>query len=193
MKKTFQLILVLFLVLITFLMYQKYFVKKQDIAYKKEINNQSEPQSKNNLNTITNLKYEINIDKDNWFKIISKQSNLNPNGDVEMDSVEGTILSNSNSLIVINSNKAIFNKNNYNTVFKEKVIIYYENYKILAEKLKLNYDDKLIEISNNVFFYGPDITIKSDNILINLLNKKIDIYNQDNLEEVEINLTNVKY
>ena len=193
MKKAIQLILLLFLILITYSIYQKYFFSELGDTNKKKIDNQRMSSIKDNEDTIINLTYEVNIDEDNWFKIISKENKLNLNGDVEMKEVEGTINTGNNLPIVINSNEAIFNKNNYNTLFKEEVIIYYINYKILAEELRLNYDDKLIEISNNVFFSGPDITMKSDYILINLLNKKIDIYNKNKHEDVEINLTNVKY
>ena len=49
------------------------------------------------------------------------------------------------------------------------------------------------KISNNIIFTGPDVAIKANNIVIDLIKKKIDIYNEDKIKNVEIKLDNVKY
>ena len=50
----------------------------------------------------------------------------------------------------------------------------------------LNFEDNLILASNNVKYTGPKGAVKTDNIKINLITKKIDIFMDKSNENVII-------
>tara|TARA_B100001057_G_scaffold12424_1_gene11802 strand:- start:5407 stop:5997 length:591 start_codon:yes stop_codon:yes gene_type:complete len=196
MKRVIQIILYIFLIIIILLFYKIYFKNTETVSQNTLLpKNDTVEQSETDL--IKNLKYEINLDKENMYMITAELSKINSidNIDiVEMEKVFGMIKSQNRSSLTITSDKAIFNKSNFNTLFKENVEIKYINNIILSDEVELNYEDNLIEISKNIFFKGPKISMKTDKIKINLITKKIDIYNDDDIKNVEIEIKeDVKY
>ena len=67
------------------------------------------------------------------------------------------------------------------------VSIEYLDNKIFSERLDLNFFDYTAKIFQNVRFVRPDSMISTDNIDINLLTKRIDIYMDDQKDKVEFN------
>ena len=189
MKKIAQLSLLGFVILALFLFNKVYFSKNdKNITASKITKKQSVEKNENNL--IKNLKYEVNLDQDNQYIITSELSELTYVNDIEivkMQKVTALILDSNKIPLIINSDFAEYNNFNYNTEFRNNVLIEYMNNKIYSDKLDLNIEDNIVKIFKNVRYIGAEGTIKSDNIKINLITKKIDVYMDNEKNKVEVN------
>ena len=188
MKKAIQLILFLFLIVISIIFYKIYFDKKDQP--KVEINIQEEQSTTNSENNlIKNLKYEVKLDQDNQYVITSDLSEITYVNNVEivkMQNVMAIFIDQSNIPIIVTSDQAIYNNSNYNTKFSKNVKIEYLNNFILSENMDLDFKKNLITINENVEYNGIQGTIFADNIKIDLITKKIEIYMDDTNDNVEI-------
>ena len=192
MKRYIQLILILILIIISFFFYKSYFLddKKINLNNKKtsnEIPNADEKNSSNNL--IKNLKYEVKLDQDKQYIITADLSELTYEDDVElvnMQKVKATFISEDNIPLTITSETAIYNSLNHNTNFRKNVQVEYLNNIIVADKMDINFQENIITIYENVKYDGLEMNMKTDNIKINLITKKIDIYMNNNSNNVEI-------
>ena len=188
MKNAIQLILFSFLVIISIIFYKIYF--KQNEKPKVEINVQEEKlitNSENNL--IQNLKYEVKLDEDNQYIITSDLSEITYEDNIEivkMQKVTAIFIDKTNIPLVVASDQAIYNNSNYNTKFNQNVRIEYLDNVILSDYMDLNFKDNLITINENVKYSGIQGTIIADNIKIDLITKKIEIYMDDTNDNVEV-------
>ena len=188
MKKAIQLILFSFLIIISIIFYKIYFVAKEQP--KVEIDTQEEqqvPNTENNL--IKNLKYEVKLDQDNQYIITSDLSEITYENNfevVKMQNVTAIFIDQSNIPIIVTSDHAIYNNSNYNTKFYDNVRIEYLNNFILSDNMDLDFNNNLITINENVEYNGIQGTIIADNVKIDLITKKIEIYMDDINDNVEI-------
>ena len=188
MKRIIQIILFIFLISIFIIFYKVYFEKNTKIQTQSiEIQEQLSEQSKNNL--IKNLKYEINIDQDNKYTITSELSEINNDGDVEivyMQKVFALFTDATNFPLTVTADKAKYNSANYNTNFSENVQIEYLDNLIFSDKMDLDINKNIIFIYDNVVYEGLYGNVKADNVKIDLITKKIEIYMDDTNDNVEI-------
>ena len=63
----------------------------------------------------------------------------------------------------------------------------YMDHKIYSDKIDLSFENNIAKIFENVRYVGAYGTIKSDNIEVNLLTKKVDIFMNNENENVEVN------
>ena len=180
MKKVLQLFLTLVLISSITVFYYKFFDEKEEeqITISEEIISQEE----NNI--IKNLTYEVTIREDNDYQIKSESSEITYDTGVElvlMNNVTAILKNDESETVYITSDKATYNSKNFNTIFEKNIQINYLDNKINAEKMILNFGDNLISVSNNVRYTGPKGVLKTDNININLITKKINLFmNQSN-------------
>ena len=164
--------------------YKKFFSKEElDTNIQDDIITQSEN------NTIKNLKYEVSINQNNDYKISSETSEITYQNGTEivlMSNVTAVLKDARGRVLNISSNKAKYNSYNFTTIFENNVKINYLDNEIFAEKMILNFEDNLILASNNVKYTGPKGAVKTDNIKINLITKKIDIFMDKSNENVII-------
>ena len=188
MKKAIQLILFSFLVIISIIFYKIYFKENEKI--KVDINVQEEKLNTNSENNlIQNLKYEVKLDEDNQYIITSDLSEINYENNVEivkMQKVVAIFIDKTNIPLIVASDQAIYNNLNYNTKFNQNVRIEYLDNVILSDYMDLNFKNNLITINENVKYSGIQGTIIADNIKIDLITKKIEIYMNDINDNVEI-------
>mgnify|MGYP001452418685 CR=1 FL=1 len=188
MKKAIQLILFLILIIISIIFYKIYLNEDtKPIVNLKTQENQNNITTENNL--IKNLKYEVKLDQNNEYIITSDLSEITYENNIEvvrMQNVEAIFIDQSNIPLIVTSNQAIYNNSNYNTKFIENVRIEYLNNVILSENMDLDFGKNLIKITENVNYSGVQGTIKADNIKINLITKKIQIYMNDTTDNVKI-------
>ena len=104
-----------------------------------------------------------------------------------MQKVIAKFINEENIPLVIESDNAIYNNTNYNTKFSNNVKITYLGNLITAENLDLNFSKNIITIQNNVVYEGVQGLLKADNIKINLITKKIEIFMNDSKNKVKIN------
>ncbi len=91
-----------------------------------------------------------------------------------------------NNSIIITSDKAIYNNTNYNTSFENNVRIQYLNNIILADNMFLDFKENFISVKNNVKYNGSLGNLEADNIKINLITKKIDVFMNNANENIVI-------
>jgi len=195
MKRIIQLVLFSIIILTSILFYQIYIKEIKETSAKiNETQNQLNEESQNNL--IQNLKYEVRLDQDNQYIITSDLSEITYENDIEivkMQKVTAIFIDGKNIPLTITSDKAIYNNSNYNTNFRDNIKIEYLNNIILSDKMDLDFNNNVINIFGNVQYDGIQGVIKTDNIKINLITKKIDIYMDKKGKNVEIIANNVKY
>lgn len=187
-KQIVQLILLSIIFLLLGIFYMNYM--KNDKFKETNISTESYKTLDNvEKNLIENLKYEVNLGNGIKYFISSNYSEIiNQDNDelINMISVISKIFENDSILLEINSDTAIYNNRNYDSIFKNNVKISYFNNFIFADQMKLNFKDSLIEISGNVIYEGPLGSIKTDNIEINILTKKINIFMKNKKNNVKV-------
>jgi len=188
MKKIIQLSIFFFILVSVFIFYKSYFYENEK---KKILTKSSDKQSikRTEDNFIKNLKYEVRLNKNNYYKITSEESEINYINNeeiVKMYKVKALVLDQNNLPIVITAKKAVYNNSNYNTNFRDDVLIEYMDYKILADKMDLNFQKNIIKIFQNVKYIGTENKLTSDNIELNLITKEIDIFMDSKTDNVKI-------
>tara|TARA_B100000900_G_C20582500_1_gene718130 strand:+ start:68 stop:670 length:603 start_codon:yes stop_codon:yes gene_type:complete len=198
LKRAIQLSLSIVLILTLYVFYLLYFksAKQPEKTEKNEIYKQSLTHDKKD-NLIKNLEYEVILSNSRQYIIkseLSELSNDNNSSLINMQKVTASITDNENFPLIITSDIATYDDINYDTSFKKNVVIKYSNNLIFANNLDLNFKENMIKVYGNVFFNGEQLSMRTDNIKINMLSKKIDVYMSEEQNNVEIiTKENVKY
>ena len=189
MKRVIQLILFLFIILIAFIFYTTYLNenKKSELT---SLENERDLPISNKNNLVKKLKYDVKFDEDKKYTISSNLSEITYENNIEivkMQKVTAIFLDETNIPLTVSADKATFNNSNYNTTFGGNVIIRYIDNIIISNKMDLNFEDSSILVYENVEYEGLQGSVKADNVKINLITKKIEIYmnNKENKIEVE--------
>jgi len=187
-KNLIQLSLICILAISSYFFYNAYLVKEVT-SNLETMPTDNEFLEKSTNNQIKNLRYEINLDDNNQYIITSNFSeliNYNEYEIVKMQGVEAIFLEKEKMPILIKADNADYNNENYNTEFRDNVLIEYMNNKIFSDKLNLDFTNNKIKIFENVLYKGELGTMKSDNMIINLTTKKIDINMNNENKNVEL-------
>jgi hypothetical protein len=188
MKKIIQLGLFFFILVSLFVFYKTYFYKNEENQnLTKTSDNELIRKTENNF--IKNLKYEIRLNKNNYYKITSKESEITYVNSVEivkMYEVKAVFIDQNNLPLIITSKKAVYNNSNYNTNFREDVQIEYLDNKIFSDKMDLNFQNNIIKIFQNVRYVGAEGKLESDNIELNLITKEVNVYMDNGTDNVQI-------
>ena len=188
MKKIIQLGLFFFILVSLFVFYKTYFYKNEENQnLTKTSDNELIRKTENNF--IKNLKYEIRLNKNNYYKITSKESEITYVNSVEivkMYEVKAVFIDQNNLPLIITSKKAVYNNSNYNTNFREDVQIEYLDNKIFSDKMDLNFQNNIIKIFQNVRYIGAEGKLESDNIELNLITKEVNVYMDNGTDNVQI-------
>ena len=185
-KTLIQLLLLLILFLIIFFTSKEYFFTENTI---KEINistslNQEEKitsdedlDGKNIDNEIINLTYE-KFDKDNKTYLIKAKKGILDNDKpniVNMKIVEASLTYLDNEKLIIYSDEAIFNKQNFQTKFSNNVKLVYQQQGLESDTLEFLIDEDVAIFKDNVRYYNENLEAFGDTIIIDLLTKEVDI------------------
>ena len=188
MKNLIQFSLVFLVIISSYAFYKKYLAKNdQNIKEITSISNDFIEKSENNQ--IKNLKYEINLNENNRYIITSVFSELISSNDheiVKMQIVEAKFLDEKQLPLLNKAENANYNNQNYNTNFRNNISVEYMNNKIFSDKLDLDFENNIIKIYENVTYESELGMIKSDNILINLITKEIDIHMNNEDKTIEL-------
>ena len=188
MKKVIKLILFLLLIIISIIFYKVYLSENKVSKIEVDISEEAQVTSPEN-NLIKNLEYEVKLDEKNQYIITSDLSEITYEEGreiVKMQKVIAILLNQKNIPLIITSELATYNNFNYNTKFSQNVRIEYLNNIILSDKLNFDYNNNLITIYENVEYDGIQGNITADNIKINLITKKIEIYMSNINDNVEV-------
>ena len=180
-----QLILIVFLIILTIFFYQKYMVlnnsdlKLMEKENDSQVNNEKLVSKKNQetANIIENLRY---VSKDLFGNtyIINAQSAQIEEGkvnQVKLFEVMAKIIQKDDEVIYINSDSADYNKVNNNTIFKTNVNVKYGKQSIDADIIDLNFLKNQIKIKENVYYRNNNAKLNADKIEIDIESKKLTI------------------
>tara|TARA_B100000575_G_scaffold285831_1_gene281679 strand:+ start:801 stop:1307 length:507 start_codon:yes stop_codon:yes gene_type:complete len=149
--------------------------------------NSSDLESDNNL--IKNLEYNVTFDNNTQYRITAELSELKYLNEIEIVEMQfvTAIFSDKNGIpLIITSQNAAYNNANYNTEFSNNVKVIYLNNVLLSEKLNINFNENIIKIYENVVYEGIQGTIKADNVILNLIDKDMEIFMKNDKGKIEI-------
>ena len=188
MKSVYQLLLISLLILISIFFYKYYFKTYEQVnEVKNEIINENLEENQNNL--IKNLSYKARFDDNKQYIITAETSELIYENDIEivkMQKVTAKFIDEKNSPLVIISEYAKYNNSNYNTEFSGNILIKYKDNTIKSDNLDLDFVKNIATVYNNVEFDGSVGFAKTDNIKIDLISKKINIFMNNSINKVKI-------
>ena len=139
-------------------------------------------------NLITNISYVSTDDLGNEFMIKSKIGKIsidNPNI-VYMTNVNAIISLINSDPIIINSNYAKYNKVNYETNFKENILLTYQTHRITSQNLDLSFENNLATIYNKIVYDNNDIRLSADILEIDLITKNSRIFMDNKYKKINI-------
>ena len=167
--------------------YNKYFKKESQNVI--EATQNTDLKKKNNeTNLITNLKY-FSIDKrGNKYEITSEYGEMDTsNSDViMMENVKAIIKIYNSEPIIITSNFAKYNVKNYDTNFKENILVKYVDSKLNGENLDLSFQNNLMSMYNNIIYQNPDTKLIADKLEIDLITKDSKIFMNNKENKIQI-------
>lgn len=191
-KKYFKYLFVLLILIISLFIY-KFYSKNLEV-YDKQLNSKNNTElNKNNL--IKNLKYDVKFDDDTKYSITAIESEItyiDNNEIVFMKSVKGFFVDKKGLTLKIASKNAIFNNNNYNTIFENDVKIDYIGNIIRSDRLNLDFKKNTVVIRDNIIYEGLQGLGKADNVIIDLITKNIKISMNNRNDKIEITSKNLK-
>ena len=167
--------------------YNKYFKKESQNVI--EATQNTDLKKKNNeTNLITNLKY-FSIDKrGNKYEITSEYGEMDTsNSDViMMENVKAIIKIYNSDPIIITSNFAKYNVKNYDTNFKENILVKHVDNKLNGENLDLSFQNNLMSMYNNIIYQNPDTKLLADKLEIDLITKDSKIFMNNKENKIKI-------
>ena len=184
-----------FLIILIFsgltIFYKKYFIDRKNLVEKtKKLENGDlnfQKKDSNVSNLIYNLSYKSSDIENNQY-IINSESGVMSNDGIEfsMNNVMAKIILNDFSEIIISSDKAIYNNNNYNTKFYGNVVAKYGVHTILSDKMNLDFEIRLATIYENVLYKNLETEIKTDKVDFDLNTKNILMSMNDKRKTINI-------
>lgn len=189
MNKIIKLILFSLIIFFLVIFYKIYFNKENLVNENFEMTpNDTIEENKNNL--IKDLKYSINLSQNNKYIINSDLSEITYKNDrsevVNMQGVTAIIIDQNQIPIQISSDLAKYNNSNHETLFEKNVQIRYVNHEIFSNKMQFDFENQMIRIYEDVEYNGTLGHMFADNIDINLIINKIDIYMDGDKKNVEL-------
>ena len=182
--------LLLFIILVSTAVTYYYFYKnnKTNMNVNKINNNNEIPINKNSSNLIKNISYDSTDNLGNKFTIKSKTGEINIDSPdiVYMTNVEAIINLINSDPIVIKSNYAKYNKINYETNFKEDILLTYQTHIITSQNLDLSFENNLATIYNKIVYDNNDIRLSADILEIDLITKNSRIFMDNKYKKIKI-------
>ena len=202
-KNLIQIILLIFLILITYSIFNNYY-KKNNTSFKSskkiELQDADKIPSSDNKNIIENIKYTSNNNNGDIFEIFAEygEPSIEISDLMFLTNVKANIIFKNKSNIKLTSDYANFNTKTFETTFMDNVLILREDETILGESLYLVFDQtdeklkkkstvdqNLIRISNNVIVKKPGYILKADILEIDLLTKNVKVFMKNKDDKVE--------
>ena len=181
-----QLILIFTFVIISLLIFFKYFNKT---ITKSNFKVNIEKTENTNKSMIEDLKY-LSTDKEgNEYKIEAKKGNIDKDNPdiIYLENVEAVILLENSDTILIKSKFAKYNTKNFDTLFNNSVSLDYGEHSLKSEFLNLSFENNLVSIYDNVRYLSGISSLKADRAEIDILNKNTKIFMENSNKKVQIN------
>ena len=143
-------------------------------------------------NIISELTYKSLDDSGNVYEINSDSGTIQENdkSTLLLKNVKANILVYGYGTVYIFSDNALYNKVSLDTHFYENVNLIYQDHDIKSDDLFLEYSDKKVKISNNVYYESENSKLIADEVMMNLLNKVSKIYMTNKNKKVKAIINN---
>ena len=188
-KTLIQIFLFLILILITYLTFNFYYIKKVSTDLE-EVDNSKSNNSKSTLvgkDVIQDIKYSSNNNKGDIYEILADfgESDIENGELMFLTNVTGKVIFQNKSSIILTSNFANFNTKTFETTFINDVVLVRDEETITGDELYLVLDkeegneekeENFIKISRNVIYKKPGYNLKADILEVDLITKNIKIY-----------------
>ena len=139
-------------------------------------------------NILHNISYK-NYDKDGNTYIINAFEGVitSSNKDIiDMKKVNAEIIFKNYAPVMITSDKAVFDKNNFKTEFSDNIQLNYLDHQINSEKLNLLFDENLLKISEQVIYKNTTSRLAADVIVVDLITKDSKIFSKNSSKKIKI-------
>jgi hypothetical protein len=187
-KTAIQFSLFSIIVLIFILIFFKYFNQKIEVKKKTLQNEKVYKTSEKNPNIIKDIEYLSKDSAGNTYKINAKfgeikdkESNL-----IILKNVKAIISIIDSEEIVIYSNFAKYNSQNYNTNFYENIRVHYAEHKINSEYLDFLFNKNLAILYQDIVYRNSQTKLLADRLEIDLITKNSKLSMKDENEKIEI-------
>ncbi len=189
-KKIFlKILLFLFLIILIWFVYSKYFKKDEELVINTSSSLSSNEEVIYNSNIIKDINYTSRDLKGNEYIIIAKEGeiDLNNNDIIFLTDVTAYIkLIKNSELITITSNYGKYNTINYDTIFSKNVKIDYIDNVITGDYLDFSMIKNLLIISRDVIYKNLENTLKADVIELDTITKDTKIFMYDLNKKVNV-------
>jgi len=182
-----QLFLFSLFIFLSVFFFNKYFIKESQII-KKTMPDKNLLTKNLETNLITDLRYFSIDDKGNKYEITSEFGEIViDNTDIiSMTNVKAVINIYNSDPIIITSNFAKYNIKNYDTKFKENVLVKHVDNKLNGENLDLSFQNNLMVMYNNIIYQNSDTKLLADKLEIDLITKDSKIIMNDKKSKIRI-------
>ncbi len=180
-----QLFLIFILIIISLLLFLKYF-KQSNLNNDFKINVEQTTNTGESL--IEDLKYLSTDREGNEYKIEAKKGNIDQkNPDIiYLKDVNAIISLGRSEYISIESKFAKYNTKNFDTLFNDSVSVDYGEHFLKSEFLDLSFENNLVSLYDNVRYQSGISSLKADRAEIDMLNKKTKIFMEKPNKKVQI-------
>ena len=139
-------------------------------------------------NTIENLNYSSKDNFGNEFKINAKKGHVSTDNEniIHMLDVNATIYMKNSKPIYIKADFADYNSRNYDTFFKENILLTHLDHQITGEKLSLLFKINLVTMSDNLIYKNIDTVLNADRFEMDLITKDSKILMNKKSEKIKI-------
>ena len=182
-KLFYQFILICIILIFSTIFFKKYFKSEQKVENLEIVEN------KLDLNVIKDIKYFSKDTKGNTYEIIADSGVTdaeNPNL-IKLKNVNAKIIFDKKKEVLISSNYAIYNQENYDTEFNEGVMINYTEHKIRCNKLNAFFSKNIATLEGDLIYNNLNTELLADVMEIDLISKSTKTFMINNNEKVQIN------
>ena len=192
MEKTvyIRFIILIFAIIISFLLYSKYFQKKE---IESPVTQKIEEEYFTDSNQIKDIKYSSKDLKGNEYILLAKEGeiDLDNNDIIFLKDVTAYIkIIKNNEIITIISRYGKYNTINYDTIFSDNVKINYLDNQIMGDYLDFSIMKNMLIISKNVVYTNPKNILKADVVELNTITKDTKIFMYNSKEKVNVESLN---
>ena len=190
-KTAIQLLLILLLFLSSFFFYNEFNKKSEEVDIKnKDVINEENKLSKSegNYNLLKNIKYISKDSANNIYEIYAEEGRIDSdNPDITlMKNVKAYIFLDEEDVIEIISKYATYNSLNYNTFFRDNILVNYFSHKIKCEKLDISFETNIASFYEDLVYENEQMKMVADKLEIDLISKNSKIIMFDNEKKISI-------
>ena len=183
LKLFLQFFLIFSSVITSGIFFYEYYKKDEKTDQIQTVNNELE------VNIIKDIKYYSRDNNGNIYEIFAESGIPVQEDDylIELKKVQAEIIFDNNQKILISSDLALYNQDNYDTEFKKNVSIIFNKHTINCDNLKAFFSENIAKLSGNLVYKNLQTELVADVMEIDLLTKSTKTYMLNNNEKVKIN------